>query len=169
MGKTCFCTEDVKHLFTNVHIDDTIADAAVLLSDRCAKWGLSVDEWTDLLRTCIKEATFTFNEELFIQINAVVMGSPLGPTLADLFIRKVEAEISALICGLVLWVRYVDVFFIIKAPSPSLEDLAILNTLKRQKYSYYFDLMMLGFTSLFCHNVYLSLHSIEIFNRFYQN
>ena len=39
----------------------------------------------ELLILCTKNVHFTFNNETYIQVDGVAMGSPLGPVLANIF------------------------------------------------------------------------------------
>ena len=56
-----------------------------------------------------KQLHFRFNGETFTQIDGVVMGSPLGPLLANIFMisleKKVLPNVSNYLC---YWKRYVD-------------------------------------------------------------
>ena len=51
-------------------------------------------EMKKLLILCTNNAPFTFNNETYIQVDGVALGSPLGPVLANIF--KVELETSAI-------------------------------------------------------------------------
>ena len=63
----------------------------------------------ELLHLCTKNVYFTFDGEIYIQIDGVAMGSPLGPVLANIvlvelekiIIPKLEKEVQ-------LWRRFVD-------------------------------------------------------------
>ena len=44
----------------------------------------------NLLILWIKNVYFTFNNEIYIQNDGVAMGSPLGPTLAGIFMVELE-------------------------------------------------------------------------------
>ena len=47
----------------------------------------------ELLYLCIKNRQFTFNNKIYIQNDGVVMGSPLGPVLANVFMVKLETAL----------------------------------------------------------------------------
>ena len=47
--------------------------------------GLSKIEFKKLLSLPTKESYFTFNRQLYKQVDGVTMGSPLGPTFANAF------------------------------------------------------------------------------------
>jgi len=48
--------------------------------------GLNKAEFKSLLELATKESLFLFNNEYYSQIDGVAMGSPLGPTLANIFL-----------------------------------------------------------------------------------
>ena len=48
----------------------------------------------DLLRAATKDQLFTFNGQLYEQINGVAMGSPLGPLLANAFMCSIEETLE---------------------------------------------------------------------------
>ena len=63
----------------------------------------------ELLILCTKNAHFTFNNEINIQVDGVAMGSPLGPVLANIFMVELETSvISKLRNKVKLWKRFVD-------------------------------------------------------------
>ena len=58
------------------------------------------------------------------------MGSPLGPLLADIFVAKLEKQISNILKGLPLYKRYVDDILVIsRSPAHTYELLATMNNL----------------------------------------
>jgi hypothetical protein len=68
-----------------------------------------------LLRNCLQESIFTFNNKLYKQIDGVSMGSRLGPIIANIFMDYFEClhmnELTKL--GVKLWLRYVDDTFVV--------------------------------------------------------
>ena len=62
-----------------------------------------------LLQLCTKELHFSFNEKLYKQVDGVVMGNPLGPVIANIFMVELEnTEVPKLSHLLKDWYRYVD-------------------------------------------------------------
>ena len=43
------------------------------------------NEMKKLLARCTKNVHFIFNNDIYIQIDGVVMGSPLGPVIPNIF------------------------------------------------------------------------------------
>ena len=74
---------DVKPLFTNVPLDQTID---VILSrtydQKELKTPITRSEMKEMLTLCTKNVDFTYNRKIFVQTNDVAMGSPLGPVLS---------------------------------------------------------------------------------------
>ena len=85
---------DVASLFTNVPLEETIE---IILKRICINKGVITDipkqEMKELLILCTKNVHFTFNNETYIQVDGVVMGSPLGPVLANIFMAKLETSV----------------------------------------------------------------------------
>ena len=52
--------------------------------------GLCKKEFRSLLELATKESLFSFNKEYYSQVDGVAMGSPLGPTLANIFLCLYE-------------------------------------------------------------------------------
>ena len=51
---------------------------------------ISDNDFHDLLNLATKESFFTFNNKLYIQVDGVAMGSPLGPSFANIFLSHQE-------------------------------------------------------------------------------
>ena len=101
---------DVKSLFTNVPLDETIE---IILNRIYNKSEISTDitksEMKELLSLFIKSVHFKFDGNIYVQNDGVVMGSPLGPVLANIFIVELETlVIAALMDKMKCWTRYVD-------------------------------------------------------------
>ena len=77
---------DVTSLFTNVPLNETIniiLDS--LYANTTENNGLNRSQFKHLLEMATKNIMFYFNGKLYKQIEGVAMGSPLGPTLANIF------------------------------------------------------------------------------------
>ena len=102
---------DVASLFTNVPlIKETIE---VILKRIYINKEITTDipkkEMKELLILCTKNVHFTFNNETYIQVDGVAMGSPLGPVLANIFMVEIETSVIPNSSNKVkLWKRFVD-------------------------------------------------------------
>ena len=62
-----------------------------------------------LLTLCTKNVHFSFNSEIYIQLDRVAMGSPLGPVIANIFMVELETTLSPKLEDHVQkWRRFVD-------------------------------------------------------------
>ena len=107
---------DVTSLFTNFPLEECInlcvdqlfSDRNVILHNDCR---LDKPSFHKLLTFAVKDNHFVFNGQLYDQIDGVAMGSPLGPSLANLFMCALEQKFLDE-CPLqfkpVLYRRYVD-------------------------------------------------------------
>ena len=82
---------DVTSLFTNVPLDYTI-DVILrkIYKDKLIKTKIKKDEMKMLLQLCTKELHFSFNGKMYKQVDGVVMGNPLGPVIANIFMVELE-------------------------------------------------------------------------------
>ena len=101
---------DVVSLFTSVPLDYTIGLILdKIYKDKLIKTKLKKREMRKLLETCTKEMHFSFNGDIFRQIDGVAMGSPLGPVIANIFMVELEKSLVPQLDGMIdLWYRYVD-------------------------------------------------------------
>ena len=84
---------DVESLFTNIPLDETINICADIVYHRKKKVkGLLKRHFKELLTHATKSSCFLFNGNYYSQIDGVAMGSPLGPTLANLFLAYHEEK-----------------------------------------------------------------------------
>ena len=80
---------DVDSLFTNVNFDETInIIIEKLFSENETVHNLIKDQFKCFLTLAAKESYFLFDEELYQQVDGVVMGSRLDPTLANIFFLR---------------------------------------------------------------------------------
>ena len=83
---------DVKSLFTSVPLEHTID---ITIKRIYAKHEITTvftrPEMKKLLTICTKNVHFSFNNNIYIQIDGVVMCSPLGPVLANIFMAELES------------------------------------------------------------------------------
>ena len=78
---------DIDSLFTNVPLDETIDICVKKLYGRKKKYeGFTKEQFKKLLTLAVKNSCFLFNGEYYEQVDGVAMGSPLGPTLANIFL-----------------------------------------------------------------------------------
>ena len=85
--KSYMTTFDVESLFTNIPLNETIEICVNKLYPRknMKVNGLRKNEFRNLLELATKKSLFVFNGQYFSQTDGVAMGSPLGPTLANIF------------------------------------------------------------------------------------
>ena len=110
-------TSDVKSLFTNIPLNETINICVdtVFLRKKKVK-GLLKRHFKEMLTLATKSSCFIFNDSYFCQIDGVAMGSPLGPTLANLFLchhEKIWLDICPINFRPVYYKRYVDDIFML--------------------------------------------------------
>lgn len=77
---------DIKYLFTNIPLAETLQICAEEAQrHHLITNNLTTPEFKSLLETATKESLFTSDNQLYIQVDGVAMGSPLGPTFANAF------------------------------------------------------------------------------------
>ena len=101
---------DVTSLFTNVPLEFTI-DVILrkVYDEKLVDVKIPRKEMKELLLLCTKSVHFTFNGDIYQQLDGVAMGSPLGPVIAGIFMVELENTlIPTLVDKLLFWRRYVD-------------------------------------------------------------
>ena len=84
---------DVDSLFTNIPLAETIDICCNLLYQHAETVdGLTRNEFKELLTIATTDSFILFNGNFFQQIDGVAMGSPLGPTLANIFLGHHETK-----------------------------------------------------------------------------
>ena len=78
---------DVDSLFTNVPLDETIEICVnELFKSSKTVSSLNKQQVLEMLSLTTKENVILFDEKYYSQIDGVAMGSPLGPTFANIFL-----------------------------------------------------------------------------------
>ena len=84
---------DVDSLFTNIPLAETIDICCDLLfRDKPVVDGLNKTEFRTILTIATKESFILFEGAYYQQLDGVAMGSPLGPTLANIFLGYHEEK-----------------------------------------------------------------------------
>ena len=60
------------------------------------------------MKIATSDVQFSFNNINYSKIDGVAMGSPLGLTLANIFVRCLESKIAEDLSSQVIYTRYVD-------------------------------------------------------------
>ena len=104
---------DVTSLFTNVALEAIEIEIEIILKRIYINKEITTDipkqVMKELLILCIKNIHFTFNNETYIQVDGVAMGSPLGPVLGNIFMVELETSVIPSLSNKVkLWKRFID-------------------------------------------------------------
>ena len=59
-----------------------------IYDDNELRISISRNDVKELLLLCTEKVQLTFNGKIYMQVDGVAMGSPLGPVLADIFKRQ---------------------------------------------------------------------------------
>lgn len=81
---------DVEALFTNIPLDEKICVKKLYKRRNMKIKGFPENQLKNLLELATKESLFIFDGICYKQIDGVAMGSPLGPTLANIFLCHYE-------------------------------------------------------------------------------
>ena len=106
----CMISFDVASLFTNVPLDRTIEIILKKIYDeQIVQTNIPRKEMKQLLLLCTKHVHFMYEGNIYMQIDGVAMGSPLGPVIANIFMIELENHIIPQLSHcLSNWKRYVD-------------------------------------------------------------
>jgi hypothetical protein len=109
---------DVESLFTNVPLEETIdiLISKIFKDKKSTFHGLKHFQFRDLMIIATQQSHFQFLGKFYDQIDGVAMGSPLGPTLANIFMNHLEEKFVNQVkttYGVLIWLRYVDDIFIL--------------------------------------------------------
>ena len=123
---------DVTSLFTNIPLDETLDLAVNLIMTNRPDLKCSKRDLKTLFLHATSKTHFLFNGKYYDQIDGVAMGSPLGPTLANLFMGHHERhwleEFAQINGNILFYRRYVDdIFAVFESESDAMNFLEFLN------------------------------------------
>ena len=104
---------DVKSLFTNVPLAETIDICTKALYEDDTNLKLRKASFIRLMNLATSAIEFSFDGHMYRQIDGVAMGSPLGPTLANIIMGYLEEQYFLNNQKPLMYVRYVDDCFIV--------------------------------------------------------
>ena len=113
-AKTFLCSFDISSLFTNVPLDETVgicADALYRGQLDCPPF--PEDIFKELMLVATRGVEFSFNNQMYKQLDGIAMGSPLGPALANIFVGFHESRLFNNTIKPGVYFRYVDDTFVI--------------------------------------------------------
>ena len=133
-SKHFMCSFDIQSLYTNIPLQETIDIIINKLfpTNNTIYKGYNKKQFETILNLSSKSSNFIFNNQLYEQIDGVAMGSPLGATLANIFLCHHE-NIWLNDCPTSykpkLYRRYVDdTFLLFETEEQSNHFLSYLNT-----------------------------------------
>ena len=106
---------DVESLFTNVPVQETIDMIIDRVYHNNSTPDLDIPELTlrSLLEICTMRAPFTDHKgQMYVQVDGVAMGSPLGVLFANFYMGTVEERVFSSIPRPHLYFRYIDDTFV---------------------------------------------------------
>ena len=110
---------DIVSLFTNIPLQESIDLAVDLLLSSDSSIKMSKMQMKKLFHFATSQTHFSYLNQYYDQVDGVAMGSPLGPTLANLFMGKFESEWLSQLdpdCSPLYYRRYVDdIFCVLKS------------------------------------------------------
>ena len=121
---------DVVSLFTNVPLEKTI-DIILrkVYQEKLIKTKINREDLKNMLYLCTKEGHFAFNGDTYIQTDGVMMGSPLGSLIANIFMCELENSLVPTMNNeLEEWTRFVDDTFALIDPNKIQSVLQRLNS-----------------------------------------
>ena len=120
---------DVKSLFTNVPINDTLNFLEEYLETNPIDMPFSLNVLIKLIRLCVDNCFFSCNNNFYRQIKGLPMGSCISPILSNLYMEFFETKLLPNIINnfSLTWYRYVDDVFAVLPDNIDLD--AFLNSL----------------------------------------
>ena len=132
----CFMVSyDVNSLFTNVPLTETIELILrkLFTTDTTVINGFDKNSFKKILELAVSDTYFVFDNILYKQIDGMAMGSPLGPTFANIFMCNLEESFLEQCPNTfkpMFYKRYVDdTFVLFKDRSHAKSFLSFINSL----------------------------------------
>ena len=115
-GKDVYlCSLNISSQFTNVPIKETIGICAeALYKDPSSAPPIPEMVFIQLMESATSSVEFNFNDTMYKQMDRVVMGSPLGPASANIFVGYRESKLFTCVQKLTI------IFDMLTTPLPSL-------------------------------------------------
>ena len=129
---------DQKTLFTSVPLEHTIVIIIKRIYENTGSNNSFYKTWIEeTMNITYEKAHFSCNNEIYIQIDGVVVGSPLGPVIAIIFMTESESILVPNLDNRVKnWRRFVDDGFLyIKNELNSFHDNIKFSYKQKEKYS----------------------------------
>ena len=108
---------NIESLFTNIPLKETIDLCVdILFSNTTNVDGITKDYFHELLSINMSKSLVLFDGEIYKQIDGVAMGSPLGPTLANIFLcfhEQIWLDNCPVEFKPVIYRRFVDDIFLL--------------------------------------------------------
>ena len=128
---------DVVSLFTNVPLDRVLDFLRIKFEEGIFTPSIEIGVFLELVKLCVTDTYFTFDNKIYRQNYGVAMGSSLSPILANVYMEYFEAtlvpRINVPLITLKGWWRYVDdIFAILEGDESKIETfLEQLNSFER--------------------------------------
>ena len=119
----CIGSLDVTSLFTSVPVGKCIDIITRAVDSNDVNIAFDGSSLGSLLKICVTQVQFLFNNEFYSQIDEVAMGSPLGPILADIYVGYIERVTPSIDVDVFYFGRYVDDILVMAKNKESIVDL----------------------------------------------
>ena len=97
-----------------------------------SRTSMSIQHIMGLLEFCMRSTYFTFRGKFYEQVEGTVMGSPISPIVANLYVENFENRaLQSSINPPLLWKRFVDDTFVIMKKCHREEFLTHLNSVNK--------------------------------------
>ena len=125
------CSFDMSSLFTNVFLHKIIKICSKVFNDMSnSQPVIPKDMFAELMKSVTSSVKFSFNNAMYKQTDGVAIRSPLGPSLANIFVGYYKEKLFSQTRKPLVYFRYVyDTFAIFDHKAEAGEFLTIHNCL----------------------------------------